>query len=265
MYEEHTGKNICWGEGSDMKRAVPWILVVFLIAAGCVITWLVLSNDRGKTAAEDTTIKKSGSVDILNILTKAKTAKRFTKDPVSDQDLTTILQAGINAPSALNSQPWHFSVVKEKVILQEISDNMGVPGGPAGSKGPQSPSPVGKMPAGKTAAPSGPRLALTDATVAIIISGTSALTTDAYDCGLASQNMSIAAMSLGYAAKIVSSPTIALNGDKKEYFHKMLGIPDNMDAVAVLMLGVSEEKVDAITGATTRYSFNDVVTYVKSK
>ena len=32
--------------------------------------------------------------------------------------------AGINAPSAMNGQPWHFSVVTDAAVLQQISDGM---------------------------------------------------------------------------------------------------------------------------------------------
>ncbi len=49
---------------------------------------------------------------------------------------------------------------------------------------------------------------------------------------------------------------------KKEYFHKLLGIPEGMHTVAVLLVGVSEERVDAITSATPRKTPEEVVTYV---
>ncbi|MGQ9622357.1 MAG: hypothetical protein ACUVTO_02755 [Candidatus Caldatribacteriaceae bacterium] len=77
--------------------------------------------------------------------------------------------------------------------------------------------------------------------------------------------MSIAAMVLEYATKIVSSPVNAIDGEKKEYFYKLLGIPEGMHAVAVLLIGVSEERVDAITGATPRKAPGEVVTYVREK
>lgn len=53
-----------------------------------------------------------------------------------------------------------------------------------------------------------------------------------------------------------------INGEKKEYFHKLLGIPEGMHAVAVLLVGVSEERVDAITSTTPRKTPEEVVTYV---
>ena len=50
-------------------------------------------------------------------------------------------------------------------------------------------------------------------------------------------NKAVEANFLGYGAKIISSPTIALNGDNKEHFKKILGIPEDMSAKAVLIIG----------------------------
>jgi nitroreductase len=38
----------------------------------------------------------------------------FSSDPVPENDLKKILEAGISAPSAYNLQPWRFVVVREK-------------------------------------------------------------------------------------------------------------------------------------------------------
>jgi nitroreductase len=37
----------------------------------------------------------------------------FSSDPVSDDDLKTILEAGLSAPSGYNLQPWRFVVVRD--------------------------------------------------------------------------------------------------------------------------------------------------------
>jgi nitroreductase len=108
-------------------------------------------------------------------------------------------------------------------------------------------------------------LLLSSAKVAVVISGTSEWPTDSFDCGLACQSMSIAAMVLGYGTRIISSPGSAIDGKKREYFHKLLGIPEGMHAVAILLIGISEERVDAITGATPRKAPDEVVTYVRGK
>lgn len=86
------------------------------------------------------------------------------------------------------------------------------------------------------------------------------------DAGLACQNMSGVAQLLGYGTKIVTSPTMALNGSDQDTYRELLGIPDDYSAAAILLIGHEDtsvdESVDGYTGATNRNPVNDMVTYV---
>ena len=102
---------------------------------------------------------------------------------------------------------------------------------------------------------------ITDAPLAIVIS---CKEDSEFDAGLACQNMSAEAQLLGYGTKIISSPTIALNGEGQETFHELLGIQDDQSAVAVLLVGMVDTSLnaDAVTAATTRKDVDEVVTKV---
>ena len=103
---------------------------------------------------------------------------------------------------------------------------------------------------------------IADAPLAIIVSCAAGSELDA---GLATQNMSVAAQLMGYGTKIISSPTMALNGEKQEEYRALLGIPSEYSAVAVLLVGYEDtsvdETVDGYTAATTRNSFDEMVTF----
>ncbi len=172
----------------------------------------------------------------------------------------------------MNGQKWHFTAVTDKDVLQEISDSMsmGMPGGttPKDMKMPEGTPP--EMPTDDERAPAPPAMkktvkaGLTDAPLAIIISCSDGSN---FDAGLACQNMSAEAHLLGYGTKILSSTTIALNGERKAEFDEMLSIPDGYSAVAVLLVGKEDtsidETMDGYTSATPRNPFDEVVTYVK--
>lgn len=101
----------------------------------------------------------------------------------------------------------------------------------------------------------GAKAALGDSPLAILIymnENTSSPNPPAFDCGLAAQNMYIAAVSLGYGAKIISSPTMTLNGADHDQICEKLGIDTSLTAVAVLLVGKPDSSVDGVTGATTR-------------
>lgn len=58
---------------------------------------------------------------ILEIIKTRRSVRKFKDDPVSEEMLGKILEAGRWAPSGLNNQPWKFAVIEDPVIKEEIS------------------------------------------------------------------------------------------------------------------------------------------------
>src|ERR1700724_2835252 len=50
-----------------------------------------------------------------------RNVRQYKQDPVSDQHLNRIAEAGWRAPSASNRQPWDFVIVTDRTQLQELS------------------------------------------------------------------------------------------------------------------------------------------------
>jgi nitroreductase len=141
---------------------------------------------------------------------------------VTDQQLDLILRCGIKAPSARNKQPWKFTVIRNDSVIKEIINNV-APGN-----------------------------------VLVVISGmeSESGTTPDFDCGLAAENMFVAAHGLGLGARIYGSPAGNIN-EKKERFQ----IPSGYKAVVVLRIGNVDINVDAVTAATPRESPEEVINY----
>ena len=222
----------------------------------------------------------------VDVIMNTGTTQAFTAEAVSREDLETILKAGLSAESAINQQPWFFVAVTNPDVMKEISGSgMGGFTPPAGMDGKPEGAPEGKpegMPEGKPegmpegapegdrpAAPSfgggGAKASLGDSPAAVIIykSGASKSPDASFDCGLAAQNMVIAASALGYGVKIVSSPTMALNGENHDALCEKLGVDPSMQAVAVLLIGRADTGTDATSGATTRDAFESKVSVIE--
>lgn len=197
--------------------------------------------------------------DTIDMLINGKTTQAFSDAEVSQEDLDTILYAGINAQSAMNSQPWHFSVIAGEELLNEFAGSMTPPVGQAPAAS-QSDADASKN-APPAVASSGAKASMKDAAVAIVISCTSTLKWNSFDSGAACERMAIAARVLGYGTKVVASPCDAINAD--EQLKSRCGISDNRTAIAVLLIGKTDESVDGATGATTRNAADEVVTVVK--
>ncbi len=58
--------------------------------------------------------------DFVNLLYKRRSIRKFTEEPVSCEELTTLLKAAMAAPSANNDQPWEFVVVTEEETLDKF-------------------------------------------------------------------------------------------------------------------------------------------------
>jgi nitroreductase len=159
---------------------------------------------------------------VASTLLTAFSERAYSSEPVTDQQLDLILKCGIKAPSARNRQPWKFTVIKDETVQKEIINNA-IPGN-----------------------------------VLIVISGIeseSGATPD-FDCGLAAQNMFVAAHGLGLGARIYGGPAENINVKKDS-----LQIPTGYKAVVVLRIGNVDKSVDAVSAATPRKNPEEVINY----
>lgn len=212
--------------------------------------------------------------DAAKVLTEVKTTHFFIDEKVADEDVEKILSAGVNAPSAMNTQPWHFIAVTDEETQKKLADAMNSmkppsmkddeSGMPEGMEGKQAsadaPKDVPKPPedgAGFSKMPN--KAGIGDAPLTIVICCKEGSELDA---GLAVQNMSAEAQLLGYGTKIMTAPTMALNNDE---YKEMLSVPEGQKIAAVLIVGKSateEDNPDAVSSATTRNAFDEMVTII---
>jgi len=61
-------------------------------------------------------------MDLFDTIQSRRSIRRFKQDPVPDEDIKKILEAGKLAPSASNAQPWSFIVIKDKALLRKMAD-----------------------------------------------------------------------------------------------------------------------------------------------
>jgi len=62
-----------------------------------------------------------GKMDVLEAIKGRRSVREFKPDPVKDEDLKRILEAGRWAPSAGNCQPSEFVVVKDPTVKRRLA------------------------------------------------------------------------------------------------------------------------------------------------
>ncbi len=228
-----------------------------------------------------------------DLIIGSRTTQSFTDEAVSDEDLLTILEAGLSATSAINSQPWYLVAITNQDVMDEITGSGGsfgggapagmpAPGGdegfgessgaPSGMPAPGSDDGFGASSGAPSGAPAGgagfgggAKASLGSSPVAIVIymNEKTSSPNASFDCGLACQNMFIAAKALGYGAKIVSSPTMQLNSQNHDALCEKLGVDPSYTAVAVLLIGRESEAVDGTSGSSVRNGVEEKVSIIK--
>lgn len=58
--------------------------------------------------------------ETLKTIRNRYSCRSFTGEAVSEKELEAIAMAGIQSPSAMNYQPWEIIVVKDKVLIDEM-------------------------------------------------------------------------------------------------------------------------------------------------
>lgn len=149
----------------------------------------------------------------MDIILSRRSIRQYTSQPVSDELIKEILKAAMAAPSAGNEQPWHFIVIKERAILDEIP------------KFHQYAQMVKK------------------ASVAVLVCGDPGL--ERYkgywvqDCSAATENMLLAAHAKGLGAVWCG---VYPTEERVIAFRRLLGIPEEIIPFSLVPLGYPAEK-----------------------
>jgi nitroreductase len=61
-------------------------------------------------------------MELVDVIFGRRSVRDFTDEPVSEGTVRTLIQAAIQAPSAMNAQPWAFAVIQNKGLLKTYSD-----------------------------------------------------------------------------------------------------------------------------------------------
>jgi len=59
-------------------------------------------------------------LELLDVIKKRRSIRKYRKDPVPDEIISQVLEAGRLAPSGSNRQPWHFIVVKDEETKKKM-------------------------------------------------------------------------------------------------------------------------------------------------
>lgn len=153
-------------------------------------------------------------METIDAIMTRRSIREYQDKPVPESIVKKLLAAAMNAPSAANQQPWQFVVVTDKSLLKQIPSF----------------SPYA-APAPKAAA---------GILVCGDLSKAKLPTLWTQDCSAATQNILLAAHSLGLGA--VWTGVYGLEG-RVEGFQKLIKTPENVVPFSFVLVGYPGQKV----------------------
>jgi nitroreductase len=151
-------------------------------------------------------------MNLPDIFTKRRSIRRFTSQKIEKETTDALLRAAMYAPSAVNKQPWHFIVIDDRSVMEEI---MNV-------------HPHAKM--------------FSTAAQGILVCGDLKQQHDAgywlTDCGAATENILLAATYLGLGSCWVG---IYPREGRMQAMKEIFGLPEHIQAFSLIALGYPAE------------------------
>ncbi len=62
--------------------------------------------------------------EVVKVIKSRRSIRNYRNEQISQESLELILEAGIYAPTAHNEQPWHFTIVQNQEMLQNINEKV---------------------------------------------------------------------------------------------------------------------------------------------
>jgi nitroreductase len=151
-------------------------------------------------------------MDALEAILSRRSIRKYTPTPVSAEELHSVLDAAMNAPSSSNGQPWHFVVIDERKVLDEIPKF----------------HPYSNM--------------LKEAPMAVVVCGDTTLEKTkgvwVQDCSAATENILLGARAQGLGSVWLGVFPIE---ERMAGLKKLLGLPDNVIPLSIIALGYPAE------------------------
>lgn len=142
-------------------------------------------------------------MSLVDIILSRRSIRRYEQRPIPEETMRLILEAGRNAPSAVNRQPWHFIVVTDQELKEKLSKWR--------------------------------YTRFLKDSAAVIVGCGEASRWATIDVSIALENMVIAAWSLGVGS-------CWIGGFREKEVKELLGIPDKVKVIALLSLGYPAEQ-----------------------
>ena len=208
----------------DKKPSIKWNFTKFLVSRDGRIVKRYEPTDNISDIEADVYLELN---PVLSNIMARRSVRRYLDKPVEHDKLELVIRCGINAPSAVNSQPWIIRVVEDRKLIDDITE-------------------VYKKENHELVARDANFRNMFRNAPDIICVCTPENGKNDLDAGLLGENMMLAAQSMGLGTCCLGGPVRFLMGNANaKFFIDRLNIPENYKLTYILAIGYPDEQPDA--------------------
>jgi nitroreductase len=168
------------------------------------------------------------SNQVLSCIAQRRSHRKYLNIPLTEEQIATLIAAAEQAPSAVNRQPWHITVVEDAAIIQDVHDACR--------------KEVMKQPEeNRSARYQDPAFQVFYHAPCVFFFSCDDSRYAQTDVGIAIQNVCLAAQSMGLGTVILGLPRDAFAGEDKERLEKLLQFPAGYRFMLAVSIGHADD------------------------
>ena len=165
--------------------------------------------------------------EVLQAIADRRSIRAYAEAQLTEEQLQALLDAAVQSPSAVNRQPWHFSVVQSKTLLDAFDDAIRAE--------------LLKNAEGDAKARyENPGYSVFYHAPTVIFISLPKPVPSVFapvDAGIAVENIALAAQSLGLGSVILGMPRMVFETERGEEFRKAFKFPEGYDFCIAIAVG----------------------------
>lgn len=193
------------------------------------------NNNKTETVEENSKCEQQCSEQknqVVDCIMSRRSIRAYKPEQIKDEELKTILECAINAPSARNSQPWEVRVMQNKDAIENLNKEVIA-------------DMIEKRPEAKERFADENASVFFHAPTLLVVAYDTTQYWGQSDCGMLVQNVLLAAESMNIGSCAVGCCREYINSPKAADFVKSLNLPKNYVVYLTVTLGYKDENPDA--------------------
>lgn len=197
----------------NLKQTTFVVLLLPLMACG---------GGAQQQAPAETPVQDSLKNQVVETIMTRRSVRQYKPQAVEREKMQTIVECGINAPNAMNKQPWEVRVVDNADYINGVTE-------------------LYKKANPKAAEDPAFKNMFRNAPTVVFIGHDTKSESSPFDCGLLAENMMISAWSMGIGSCCLGSPARFMKTPEAAEYLQKLGFSEGYELLYCIGFGYPDE------------------------